>query len=207
MTVGAASGESFGAGEDRAAWLSPLTLHWRGEGNGDPHDKRKRFDADGNLSSGSSGDSPRRDHRRRAHVRTGTDPGDGGRRSAGSASGCCGSVAATDCRRRNHLRCESKHQLHERLFRGMQFLRLWTRARSRGRILALFRGSGAPRARGLGARRTTKHAIPEMHVHAFSPMEIDYGVAKTGMALRDYLRMMKDEGLGSIPGTAAEILD
>jgi 7,8-didemethyl-8-hydroxy-5-deazariboflavin synthase CofH subunit len=55
--------------------------------------------------------------------------------------------------------------------------------------------------------RAIKRAIPEMHVHAFSPMEIDYGVAKTGMALRDYLRMMKDEGLGSIPGTAAEILD
>jgi FO synthase len=55
--------------------------------------------------------------------------------------------------------------------------------------------------------RAIKHAIPEMHVHAFSPMEIDYGVTKTGMALRDYLKMMKDEGLGSIPGTAAEILD
>ena len=55
--------------------------------------------------------------------------------------------------------------------------------------------------------RAVKHAIPEMHVHAFSPMEIDYGVTKTGMVLRDYLRMMKDEGLGSIPGTAAEILD
>src|SRR6184192_3827116 len=55
--------------------------------------------------------------------------------------------------------------------------------------------------------RAIKHAIPAMHVHAFSPMEIDYGVTKTGMALRDYLQMMKDEGLGSIPGTAAEILD
>jgi 7,8-didemethyl-8-hydroxy-5-deazariboflavin synthase CofH subunit len=55
--------------------------------------------------------------------------------------------------------------------------------------------------------RAVKRAIPEMHVHAFSPMEIDYGVMKTGMALRDYLRMMRDEGLGSIPGTAAEILD
>ncbi|MCU1318164.1 MAG: fbiC [Candidatus Acidoferrum typicum] len=55
--------------------------------------------------------------------------------------------------------------------------------------------------------RAIKLAIPEMHVHAFSPMEIDYGVTKTGMALRDYLQMMKDEGLGSIPGTAAEILD
>src|SRR5437667_4963620 len=55
--------------------------------------------------------------------------------------------------------------------------------------------------------RAIKHAIPAMHVHAFSPMEIDYGVMKTGMALQDYLQMMKDEGLGSIPGTAAEILD
>jgi len=55
--------------------------------------------------------------------------------------------------------------------------------------------------------RAIKHAIPAMHVHAFSPMEIDYGVAKTGMPLREYLQMMKEEGLGSIPGTAAEILD
>jgi len=55
--------------------------------------------------------------------------------------------------------------------------------------------------------RAVKHAIPAMHVHAFSPMEIDYGVMKTGMLLRDYLQMMKEEGLGSIPGTAAEILD
>jgi FO synthase len=55
--------------------------------------------------------------------------------------------------------------------------------------------------------RAIKHAIPAMHVHAFSPMEIDYGVMKTGMPLRDYLQMMRDEGLGSIPGTAAEILD
>jgi len=55
--------------------------------------------------------------------------------------------------------------------------------------------------------RAIKRAIPAMHVHAFSPMEIDYGVLKTGVPLRDYLQMMKDEGLGSIPGTAAEILD
>ena len=55
--------------------------------------------------------------------------------------------------------------------------------------------------------RAVKRAIPAMHVHAFSPMEIDFGVARTGMALRDYLQMMRDEGLGSIPGTAAEILD
>jgi len=55
--------------------------------------------------------------------------------------------------------------------------------------------------------RAIKRAIPEMHVHAFSPMEIFYGVEKTGMPLRDYLQMLKDAGLGSVPGTAAEILD
>src|SRR5947209_4389751 len=55
--------------------------------------------------------------------------------------------------------------------------------------------------------RAIKRAVPAMHVHAFSPMELSYGVDKTGMQLRDYLQMMKDEGLGSIPGTAAEILD
>src|SRR5258708_6091607 len=55
--------------------------------------------------------------------------------------------------------------------------------------------------------RAVRRAIPELHVHASSRMEIDYGVPKPGLALRDYLRMMKDEGLGSIPGTAAEILD
>jgi 7,8-didemethyl-8-hydroxy-5-deazariboflavin synthase CofH subunit len=55
--------------------------------------------------------------------------------------------------------------------------------------------------------RAIKRAIPAMHIHAFSPMEISYGVEKTGIRLRDYLQMLKDEGLGSIPGTAAEILD
>lgn len=55
--------------------------------------------------------------------------------------------------------------------------------------------------------RAIKGALPAMHVHAFSPMEIDYGVGKTGLPLREYLQMMKEEGLGSIPGTAAEILD
>lgn len=55
--------------------------------------------------------------------------------------------------------------------------------------------------------RAIKSRLPELHIHAYSPMEITYGVEKTGMALRDYLLMLKDAGLGSIPGTAAEILD
>ena len=46
-----------------------------------------------------------------------------------------------------------------------------------------------------------------MHIHAFSPMEIVYGVELTGMPLADYLSMLRDNGLGTLPGTAAEILD
>jgi FO synthase len=55
--------------------------------------------------------------------------------------------------------------------------------------------------------RAIKAAVPDMHIHAFSPMEVVYGVEKTGMPLADYLAMLKAEGLGSLPGTAAEILD
>ena len=55
--------------------------------------------------------------------------------------------------------------------------------------------------------RAIKNAVPKMHIHAFSPMEIVYGVELTGMPLADYLSMLRDNGLGTLPGTAAEILD
>jgi FO synthase subunit 2 len=55
--------------------------------------------------------------------------------------------------------------------------------------------------------RAVKNATPGMHIHAFSPMEIVYGVELTGMPLGDYLRMLRDNGLDTLPGTAAEILD
>jgi FO synthase len=55
--------------------------------------------------------------------------------------------------------------------------------------------------------RAVKSAVPGMHIHAFSPMEIVYGVELTGMPLADYLSMLRDNGLGTLPGTAAEILD
>jgi len=55
--------------------------------------------------------------------------------------------------------------------------------------------------------RGIRSVLPEMHIHAFSPMEIAYGVEKTGMPLREYLLMLKDAGLNTIPGTAAEVLD
>ncbi len=55
--------------------------------------------------------------------------------------------------------------------------------------------------------RAVKQAVPGMHIHAFSPMEIVYGVELTGMPLADYLLMLRDNGLDTLPGTAAEILD
>ncbi len=52
-----------------------------------------------------------------------------------------------------------------------------------------------------------KRAFPDIHIHAFSPEEIDFGHPKSGMELADYLRWLVDAGLGTMPGTAAEILD
>jgi FO synthase len=52
-----------------------------------------------------------------------------------------------------------------------------------------------------------KRRTPGMHVHAFSAMEVMNGVARTGLPLREWLVRAKDAGVGSLPGTAAEILD
>ena len=52
-----------------------------------------------------------------------------------------------------------------------------------------------------------KSAVPGMHVHAFSPLEVWQGAATLGLDLRTYLGRLKEAGLGTLPGTAAEILD
>ena len=52
-----------------------------------------------------------------------------------------------------------------------------------------------------------KREIPEIHVHAFSPEEILYGATLSNRSIEDYLKALKDVGLGSLPGTSAEILD
>jgi FO synthase len=52
-----------------------------------------------------------------------------------------------------------------------------------------------------------KAVFPDLHIHAYSPEEIDFGHKKSGMPLREYLLWLKEAGLGTIPGTAAEILD
>jgi FO synthase len=83
-------------------------------------------------------------------------------------------------------------------------------ARQRGATEVCVQGGLPPDMDGFFYRdilRAIKARVPDIHIHAFSPMEIVYGVERTGMALRDYLRMLKENGLDTLPGTAAEILD
>ena len=55
--------------------------------------------------------------------------------------------------------------------------------------------------------RSIKAALPGMHIHAFSPEEVLYGSVRSGMPIKEYLTELKDAGLGTLPGTSAEILD
>ena len=55
--------------------------------------------------------------------------------------------------------------------------------------------------------RDLKKALPDLHLHAFSPEEILYGSVRSGLPIREYLAELKDAGLGTLPGTSAEVLD
>ena len=55
--------------------------------------------------------------------------------------------------------------------------------------------------------RAVKDAVPWMHVHAFSPLEVSHGASTLGLPLSTYLEKLRDAGLSTLPGTAAEILD
>lgn len=55
--------------------------------------------------------------------------------------------------------------------------------------------------------RSVKKATPDMHVHAFSPLEVWQGAATSNLSLAEFLQQLKDAGLDTLPGTAAEILD
>jgi FO synthase len=55
--------------------------------------------------------------------------------------------------------------------------------------------------------RTVKETVPDMHVHAFSALEISHGAQTLGVSIEKYLGLLKAAGLGTLPGTAAEILD
>ncbi|MGE3296230.1 MAG: 5-amino-6-(D-ribitylamino)uracil--L-tyrosine 4-hydroxyphenyl transferase CofH [Porticoccaceae bacterium] len=55
--------------------------------------------------------------------------------------------------------------------------------------------------------RAVKAAVPAMHIHAFSPLEVTQGARTLGLSLHAYLARLKEAGLATLPGTAAEILD
>ena len=55
--------------------------------------------------------------------------------------------------------------------------------------------------------RALKEELPDMHVHGFSPEEVLYGAVRSRCSVEDYLRDLRDAGVGSLPGTSAEVLD
>jgi FO synthase len=59
----------------------------------------------------------------------------------------------------------------------------------------------------LSVLKAVREAAPLIHVHAFSPLEVSHGAATLGLGLEDYLTRLRDAGLSTLPGTAAEILD
>jgi len=85
-----------------------------------------------------------------------------------------------------------------------------TEARVRGATEVCLQGGIHPSFTGetyLEIVAAVKRADPAMHVHAFSPLEIWHGASTLGMTLADYLSLLRKQGLGSLPGTAAEILN
>ncbi|QMU59229.1 MAG: 5-amino-6-(D-ribitylamino)uracil--L-tyrosine 4-hydroxyphenyl transferase CofH [Boseongicola sp.] len=80
----------------------------------------------------------------------------------------------------------------------------------RGAVEVCLQGGIHPKYTGqtyLDILRAIKSELPGMHVHAFSPLEVFQGAATLGLTLREFIARLIDEGLGSLPGTAAEILD
>jgi FO synthase len=83
-------------------------------------------------------------------------------------------------------------------------------ARARGATEVCMQGGIHPDYTGetyLAVLRAVKNAVPDMHVHAFSPLEIRQGARTLGLPVVEFLVRLREAGLGSLPGTAAEILD
>ena len=81
---------------------------------------------------------------------------------------------------------------------------------SRGAIEVCMQGGIHPDYTGqtyLDICQAVKSAVPEVHVHAFSPLEVWQGAHTLGIAVPEFLGRLRDAGLGTLPGTAAEILD
>ena len=110
----------------------------------------------------------------------------------------------------------SKGKTHEAL-RGTPYDLEWSEivrrseeAWDRGATEVCLQGGIHPDYTGetyIGICKAIKAAVPDMHIHAFSPLEVTQGAATLGLTLVEFLTRLKDAGLGTLPGTAAEILD
>jgi FO synthase len=110
----------------------------------------------------------------------------------------------------------SKGKTHEAL-RGTPYDLEWSEivrrsqeAWDRGATEVCLQGGIHPDYTGetyIGICKAIKAAVPDMHIHAFSPLEVTQGAATLGLSLVEFLSRLKDAGLGTLPGTAAEILD
>jgi FO synthase len=110
----------------------------------------------------------------------------------------------------------SKGKTHEAL-RGTPYDLEWSEivrrseeAWDRGATEVCLQGGIHPDYTGetyIGICKAIKAAVPGMHIHAFSPLEVTQGAATLGLTLVEFLARLKDAGLGTLPGTAAEILD
>jgi len=105
---------------------------------------------------------------------------------------------------RNHVGAERGYLLNIE-----EIVRRSLEARANGATEVCLQGGIHPSFTGetyIDILRAIKAADPDMHVHAFSPLEIWHGASTLGMQLEDYLSVLRREGLGSLPGTAAEVL-
>tara|TARA_A100001391_G_scaffold205379_1_gene205553 strand:- start:2580 stop:4961 length:2382 start_codon:yes stop_codon:yes gene_type:complete len=110
----------------------------------------------------------------------------------------------------------SKGDKHEAL-RGPAYdldhpevLRRTVEAAQRGATEVCMQGGIHPHYTGetyIGLARAVREAVPDMHIHAFSPLEVTQGAATLGVTVRVLLERLQQAGLNSLPGTAAEILD
>ena len=141
---------------------------------------------------------------------------------------------ARGVRRRGQLRRHAEHPVHERLLLPLRLLRLlegtaggepaWRalpraarrdrparqEAWDRGATEVCLQGGIHPAFTGdyyASVVEAIRAELPELHIHAFSALEIWQGAATLGLPLEDYLARLRSLGLGSLPGTAAEILD
>jgi len=104
----------------------------------------------------------------------------------------------------NELRGAPYDLAHEEIARRVE--EAWTR----GATEVCMQGGIHPSYTGetyLSIVHTVKKTVPAMHVHAFSPLEVMHGATTLGVPVEAFLERLRDAGLGSLPGTAAEILD